>query len=264
MAGYRTSDNGINHIMQFEQSRLKAYDDGKGNWTIGYGHTGKVNGIPIHKGMTITKEQERTLLQQDIAKFEKAINSRLKTKISQNQFDALVSFAFNVGNANSIIDLINKGEMQKAGELMLQYNKATDRRTGKKEFVQGLANRRESEVKLFFGEAGEQLEFSKPTSTDGYIDVPILPQPELSPFDTETANAFSVGQGNISPEPQALELTSWQNELDFSPVQTGDISPQPDYSEPLAQAFGVAPKGANNGLGDYVSSLVESIYNEAE
>lgn len=70
-----------------------------GAWTIGYGHT-----AGVHKGMKITQAQADEYLKQDIAKFEKYINNPsyvpFTDKLNQNQFDALVSFAFNLGQGN--------------------------------------------------------------------------------------------------------------------------------------------------------------------
>jgi len=91
----RTSDTGIEMIKAHEGLRLTAYPDpGTGGepWTIGYGHTGQV-----HPGMSITDEQAEEFLRQDLEGFERAVEGLLPISLSQGEFDALVSFAFNVG-----------------------------------------------------------------------------------------------------------------------------------------------------------------------
>ena len=86
------SQNGINLIKQFEGLRLKAYQCAAGVWTIGYGHTSGVK-----KGDKITPKQAEDFLRSDLEKFENAINNLVIAELNQNQFDALVSFVFNIG-----------------------------------------------------------------------------------------------------------------------------------------------------------------------
>jgi len=100
-------------LRQFESLRLTAYQDQKGVWTVGEGHTGR----DVHEGMTITPEQARALLLLDLKVAMTAVNHCVRVALTQNQFDALVCFAFNVGcgafatstllrdvNVNNIID----------------------------------------------------------------------------------------------------------------------------------------------------------------
>lgn len=91
----RISEKGLNLIKAFEGCRLNAYQDAGGVWTIGYGHTGDV-----YYGQTITQAEAEALLRSDVSRFENAV-SRLTSgvNLSQNQFDALVSFAYNCGIA---------------------------------------------------------------------------------------------------------------------------------------------------------------------
>lgn len=134
----RTSSEGIELIKKWEGCRLIAYNCAAGVWTIGYGHT-----QCITKGMTITKEQAEQLLLEDIAKYENKVNKYYeKYKFTQNQFDALVSFAFNVGN----IDELTKNGTRKistiSNKILLYCNAG-----GKK--LKGLENRRKEEKALF-------------------------------------------------------------------------------------------------------------------
>lgn len=92
----RISLSGINLIKKFEGLRLDAYQDVIGVWTIGYGHTGP----DVHKGLTIDEAGATDLLHVDLRKFEDGINEIVKVQLNQNQFDAVVSFCYNVGLGN--------------------------------------------------------------------------------------------------------------------------------------------------------------------
>ena len=136
--GLTTGQEGINLIKQFEGCRLTAYKCPAGVWTIGYGHTGGVK-----QGQTITQEQADRMLVEDLQKYEKKVNKYDdRYQWRQNEFDALVSFAFNVG---SIEQLSANGTRSKEviGSKILLYNKA-----GGKE-LEGLTRRRKAEQELF-------------------------------------------------------------------------------------------------------------------
>ena len=90
----KASSKALELIKQFEGLRLKAYLCPGGVWTIGYGHTSGVK-----SGMVITEAQAEEFLLSDIAVFEKAVNDQ-NLDLTQNMFDALVSFTFNVGVGN--------------------------------------------------------------------------------------------------------------------------------------------------------------------
>lgn len=89
----QTSKKGIDFIIKEEGLMLSSYLCPAGVLTIGVGHTGK----DVKKGMHITKEKALELLKQDLQKFENAVNKYAITNLKQNEFDALVSFSFNVG-----------------------------------------------------------------------------------------------------------------------------------------------------------------------
>ena len=134
----RTGQAGLTLIRQFEGCRLTAYKCPAGVWTIGYGHTGGV--IP---GQQITQEQADRMLVEDVEKYEKKVNKYYdKYQWKQNEFDALVSFAYNVG---SIEQLTANGTRSKeaVGKKILLYNKAA----GKE--LAGLTKRRKAEHELF-------------------------------------------------------------------------------------------------------------------
>lgn len=132
----KTSQKGIDLIKSFEGCKLTAYQDTVHVWTIGYGHTGGVK-----SGQKITKAQAEDFLKADLAKFEKAVNA-LKMDFNQNQFDALVSFAYNCGTGN--LNKLCKGRTKaEIGSKMLLYNKAGEK------VLAGLTRRRNAENKLY-------------------------------------------------------------------------------------------------------------------
>ena len=134
------SDNGLSLIKRFEGCRLTAYKCQAGVWTIGYGHT-----YGVYQGMTISKAQAESFLREDVKKFEEYVYDYYKVYgWNQNQFDALVSFAFNCGNGN-LDKLLDGGHRSVAvvSQKILLYNKANGMT------LQGLVNRRVAEKKLF-------------------------------------------------------------------------------------------------------------------
>ena len=140
----KTSQEGIKLIEEFEGCRLTAYQDVVGVWTIGYGHTKNVK-----KGQAITKEQAEHYLIQDLEKAEKNVNSFDHIyHWNQNQFDALVSFAFNIGSINQLTANGTRN-ISVISEKILQYNKAGGK------VVSGLTRRRKAE-KLLFDKATTQ------------------------------------------------------------------------------------------------------------
>ena len=91
------SKNGLDLTESFEGLSLVSYPDpatGGEPWTIGYGHTGP----DVHPGLTITQEQAEELLMQDVKKAAAAVNAKVTGDITQEEFDALVDFVFNVGS----------------------------------------------------------------------------------------------------------------------------------------------------------------------
>lgn len=136
----KTSENGINLIKEFEGCRLAAYQDPVGVWTIGYGHTAGVK-----QGDTISQEQADAYLSQDLETAELAVSSYdYVYHWNQNQFDALVSFSYNLG-PGAIAQVTGAGSRDKdtiAEKMLLYYNAG-----GKK--LEGLVRRRQAEHDLF-------------------------------------------------------------------------------------------------------------------
>ena len=110
----KTSAAGRQFIENEEESghaKLKAYNDGTGTWTIGFGHTSAA-GLPrVYPGMRITAEQADAILGSDLASVEADVNHHVNVPLTQNQFDALVSFDFNTGalDRSGLLQAINAG-----------------------------------------------------------------------------------------------------------------------------------------------------------
>lgn len=97
----KCSDSGIRLIQEFEGLRLTSYLCSAGVPTIGYGATYYADGTKVKLGQTITKEQAVQMLKEHLKQFEGSLIGLLnKTNVNQNQFDALVSFTFNLGAGN--------------------------------------------------------------------------------------------------------------------------------------------------------------------
>ena len=136
------SDKALDLIRQFEGLRLAAYKCPAGVPTIGYGTT---RGVKM--GMTVTKDEAEKLLQADVTPFSDRINKLVKVKLNQNQFDALVSFVYNVGSGafadSTMLKLINQNLLDDAANQFIRWNRANG------EVLTGLTRRRMAERDLF-------------------------------------------------------------------------------------------------------------------
>jgi len=122
------SDNGIAFIKREEGERLTGYLDVVGIPTIGVGHTGNVDGVPVKKGMTIAAEKSSELLRQDLRSAENAIARYVSVPLTQNQYDALCSLIFNIGVAafasSTVKKELDKRHYQAAAEAFLLWKRA--------------------------------------------------------------------------------------------------------------------------------------------
>jgi lysozyme len=134
-------------IKKYEGCRLKSYKCQAGIYTIGYGHTKGVQ--PNQK---ITQEQAEEFFENDIINFEKYVEElqlRFGYHFNQNQFDALVSFFFNLGKNGTKLTNFGKRTIDTVGNKMLEYCKFRNSK-GEYEVSKGLMKRRQEEHKLFF------------------------------------------------------------------------------------------------------------------
>lgn len=141
------SPSGIDLICNFEGLRLKAYDDGVGVWTIGFGTTKYPNGIRVKKGDTCTLDQAKAYMQNDLKSFEQTVNKAVTVQLNQNQFDALVSLAYNIGtnafSKSTLVKKLNSNDIRGAADQFDLWVNAGGER------MQGLVNRRTVEKALF-------------------------------------------------------------------------------------------------------------------
>lgn len=139
----KISRKGVKLIQDFEGLELKAYKDSVGILTIGWGSTGP----HVSAGMTITKEQAEQLLKKDLERFEKGVSDLVKVDLNQNQFDALVSFSFNLGLGNlkssTLLKKLNASDYIGASNEILRWNRAGGK------VLNGLTRRRIAERDLF-------------------------------------------------------------------------------------------------------------------
>lgn len=148
----KISNTGLNLIKTFEGCYLKAYRCPAGVLTIGYGCT-----VGVKEGQTITQDQADRMLLAELSRFEKAVNN-LGVEFNQNQFDALVSFAYNLGAGifkGSLLTAIKSKDWTSVASQMLLYNKA--RVNGKLTVLKGLDRRRKAEVELFKKGCGDEV-----------------------------------------------------------------------------------------------------------
>lgn len=140
---YATSQPAIKLIKQFEGLRLKAYCCPAGKWTIGYGHTGP----DVAPGLEISTERAEEILRDDLRHVEKRVQQLVTVPMTQGQFDALVSFAYNVGlgalERSTLLKKLNAEDYVGASAEFARWTKA-----GVVE-LPGLVRRRKEEREMF-------------------------------------------------------------------------------------------------------------------
>jgi lysozyme len=142
----KVSKDCVDLVKTFEGFRSEAYKCPAGIWTIGYGHTKNVKPKDV-----ITERQALQLLQDELNEFADKVNKLLKIETSQAQFDALVSFAYNLGVASlqssTLLKKHNTGDFLAAADEFLKWDKA--KVNGKLTVLSGLSKRRRHESALY-------------------------------------------------------------------------------------------------------------------
>lgn len=135
----KINKSGLNLIKKYEGCKLTSYICPAGVLTIGYGHTGK----DVKPNQTISKKKAISLLKKDLARFERHVQSyNYIYEWTDNEFSALVSFAYNIGNIDQLTAYGTRTRSQ-IRSAMLKYVKANGKT------LQGLVKRRKAELKLF-------------------------------------------------------------------------------------------------------------------
>ena len=141
----KCSQEGLSLIKKFEGCRLESYLCSADVLTIGYGHTADVT-----DGMSISQDMAEAMLDKDIEEFEQYVNDSVTVDLSQNQFDALVAWTFNLGvgnlKASTMLKVLNEGKYEQVPSEMRRWNKAGGKT------LDGLIRRREAESLMFQGE----------------------------------------------------------------------------------------------------------------
>ena len=137
-----TSQNGIDLIKHFEGCELYAYKCPAGVWTIGYGHT-----KDVEPGMQITEDDAHNMLVEELNEYETYVNTLVSVPLNQNQFDALVSWVYNLGGGNlkasTLLKVLNSADYEGVPAQIMRWNKAGGK------VLEGLTRRRQAEADLF-------------------------------------------------------------------------------------------------------------------
>jgi len=163
MGSQRISLTCIRYMGVVEGRAHHIYPDTEGNPTIGVGHlltvvelgtdTIIIDKVPVDYRLGLTDRQVDNLLLQDMRTAEQTVNSKVEVTLTQSQFDGLCSFCFNIGNTaftnSTLLKLLNKGNYAAVPSQMRRWNKA--RVGGELVVIQGLVNRRESDISLWLG-----------------------------------------------------------------------------------------------------------------
>ena len=133
---------GIELIKHFEGCELEAYKCAAGVWTIGYGHIKGVTSDSV-----ITQEQAEQMLVEELHEYEGYINNMVTVELNQNQYDAMVSWVYNLGGGNlkasTLLKVVNQGEFDGVPAQIMRWNKAGGK------VLEGLTRRRQAEADLF-------------------------------------------------------------------------------------------------------------------
>jgi lysozyme len=230
----KTSQAGLEFIAREEGEVLRTYIDVAGKPTIGVGHLLRP-GESYPNG--ITKEKSRELLAQDVKIAEAQVTSLVTVPMTQNMFDALVSFTFNCGGGalkkSSILRFTNAGDLTAAADAFLLWNKATDPKTGQLVVVKGLTNRRLREKALFLKKDDVKVDVVpevKPQPTPVVVEhVPevkdVVPEPEQTVEESVAPpDVIEVLQPPVTPPQPApivkerstiLSFTMWKTLFEF-------------------------------------------------
>ncbi len=269
----KTSESGIGLIKQFEGLELEAYQDIAGIWTIGYGHTG----ADVVEGMKISERDAEELLRRDLKPREQAVDNAVKVALNQNEFDALVSFVYNVGAAafrgSTALKRLNRGDRIGAAEALTWWNKATV--GGVLREVLGLTRRRAMERALFLqpmqiADVRDPDQFEENTRTTPVEDTPR--RGNVAESRTVQGAAIAGGAGvaastmgkNDANELDQIE-TNIENGHGFTEKpSTGETATPPTTGDTGAETTGDAT-GAETGdtTGDATGDVAGEIVGDA-
>ncbi len=245
-ARHQVSRNAVTLIQRFEGYRANAAQLANGRWTIGYGHT-----LTAREGATVSLEDAEALLLYDLIAVAHAINEHSYTPLNQNQFDALASFAFNIGAENfqqsAVLRRINEGALIQAACSMEMWRKADF--GGERIVIDALVRRRSAEKNLFLTPPDGWIAAPSPilppkVDYDASYAVPRqAPAAVLAPLDSDRAEAHLDPAAVIVPVPPEEDETPSLSERAAAAVSARleAILPEEAAPEPEAQPDIVAP-----------------------
>ena len=210
----RMSAAGLDLVKEFEGLRLKAYKCPAGVWTIGYGHTSSAGKPIVTPDLVISNDEAEQILERDMVQYEDGVRKFVKVELTQNQFDALVDFAYNAGvgalQKSTLLKKVNAGKFDEVPAEFMKWTKG-----GGKE-LPGLVRRRRAEVKLWRG-----LDTEAPVPTSQARFQPDQPKASKSITQSKEANAAVAagGLGTIAVVQEVMPMVREGGDL------LGSLSP---------------------------------------
>lgn len=181
----RTSADGLSVIKEFEGLRLSAYRCPAGIMTIGYGHTSAAGSPTVTSGLVISRDDAERILRADLGQYENAVNKYVEANLTQNQFDALVCFTYNIGVGalakSTLVKKINAGKLDEAPAEFMKWTRGGGRE------LPGLIRRRRAEVKLWRGLSDDDV---APLSETRFT--PDAPRPKRTITQSKEANGAAI------------------------------------------------------------------------
>ena len=210
----RMSAAGLAVVKEFEGLRLKAYKCPAAVWTVGYGHTSAAGNPIVTPELVITNAEAEQILERDMVQYEDGVRKFVKVELTQNQFDALVDFAYNAGvgalQKSTLLKKVNAGKFDEVPAEFMKWTKG-----GGKE-LPGLVRRRRAEVKLWRG-----LDTEAPVPTSQARFQPDQPKASKSITQSKEAHAAVAagGLGTIAVVQEVMPMVREGGDL------LGSLSP---------------------------------------
>lgn len=197
----------VDLIKQFEGCNLTPYKDSAGIWTVGYGTT---QGVIVNQ--SITQEQAEDYLQKDIARVALNVTQAVRVPLTQNQFDALVCFTYNVGITaflnSTLLKLLNSGDYKNAQAQFQRWVYSTDPKTHKKVVLAGLQTRRAAEASLFGLDDNTTESSHTPVQPPAVSQYTTTGKMSIGVIGTSVAAAVIQGVQTVQPVIQAAQTAN--------------------------------------------------------
>ncbi len=173
----KTSERGIALIKKWESFFARAYLDPVNVWTIGWGTiTDPALGIFVKEGMVIDRATGEKWMRAELTDKEARVYKMLRVPVTQNQFDALMSFTYNTGTGNlaksTLLKVLNQGKYEEVPAQLMRWVNGQDRKTGQWKKLRGLENRRRDECRMWNGEKIAEIADTPTIRLPGTMIVP--------------------------------------------------------------------------------------------